>query len=176
MAAELPFGPVYAMQLATSYMNLALPSNFARMAVNIRFFQRLGVPPASAVTSGAIDSFAGTILQAILLVLLLIFSQSDLSVDFNIPTEGAKKLLFILIGLAVMNILVFTLVGRLRRMISSRVRKWWPRGACDPGVAARLAQAGDGGGRQPRHRGAVRDRAGMIARAWARTSRWPTCW
>ncbi len=127
VAAELPFGPVYAMQLATSYMNLALPSNFARMAVNIRFFQRLGVPPASAVTSGAIDSFAGNVLQAILLVLLLIFSQSDVSVDFNIPTEGAKKLLFILVALAVINILVFTLVGRLRRQITSRVRKWWPQ-------------------------------------------------
>ncbi len=127
VAAELPFGPVYAMQLATSYMNLALPSNFARMAVNIRFFQRLGVPPASAVTSGAIDSFAGNVLQAILLVLLLIFSQSDVSVDFNIPTEGAKKLLFILVALAVINILVFTLVPRLRRQITSRVHKWWPQ-------------------------------------------------
>jgi uncharacterized membrane protein YbhN (UPF0104 family)/tRNA A-37 threonylcarbamoyl transferase component Bud32 len=126
VAADLPFGPVYAMQLATSYMNLALPSNFARMAVNIRFFQRLGVPPAAAVTSGAIDSFAGTILQAVLLVLLLIFSQSDLSVDFDVPTEGAKKLAFVLIGLAVVSILTFTCVGRLRRMISSRVRKWWP--------------------------------------------------
>ena len=57
----------------------------------------------------------------------MIFSQSDLSVDFNIPTEGAKKLLFILIALAIINILVFTLVGRLRRQITSRVRKWWPQ-------------------------------------------------
>ena len=45
-------GPVYAMQLATGYLNLALPSNLARMAINIRFFQRQGVPPATAVTAG----------------------------------------------------------------------------------------------------------------------------
>ena len=90
VAAELPFGPVYAMQLATSYMNLALPSNFARMAVNIRFFQRLGVPPAAAVTSGAIDSFAGTILQALLLIVLLVFSSADLALDADVPDRGRQ--------------------------------------------------------------------------------------
>src|SRR4029078_965766 len=36
----LPYGPVYAMQLATGYLNLALPSSLARMPVNIRFFHR----------------------------------------------------------------------------------------------------------------------------------------
>ena len=144
VAAELPFGPVYAMQLATSYMNLALPSNFARMAVNIRFFQRLGVPPAAAVTSGAIDSFANTILQAVLLVLLLIFSQSDVPVDFDVPTEGAKKLAFVLVGLLVVSILTFTCVGRLRRMISSRRSEVVAGGSRDARVAARLAQVRHG--------------------------------
>ena len=42
--ARLAFRPVYVMQLATGYMNLALPSSLARMAVNIRFFQRQGIP------------------------------------------------------------------------------------------------------------------------------------
>jgi hypothetical protein len=53
---RLAFRPVYVMQLATSYMNLALPSSLARMAINIRFFQRQGIPPTAAVTAGAIDS------------------------------------------------------------------------------------------------------------------------
>ena len=55
------------MQLATGYMNVALPSNLARMAVNIRFFQRQGLSPPTAVAAGAIDSFASTVLQAVLL-------------------------------------------------------------------------------------------------------------
>src|SRR5262249_33525165 len=46
--AELPFAPVYVMQLATGYMNVALPSNLARMAVNVRFFQRQGLTPPTA--------------------------------------------------------------------------------------------------------------------------------
>ncbi len=38
----LPLGPVYALQLAVSYVNLAIPTSAARIAVNIRFFQRQG--------------------------------------------------------------------------------------------------------------------------------------
>ena len=62
--SSMPFGPVYAMQLATGYMNVALPSNLARMAVNVRFFQRQGLTAPTAVASGVIDSFASTIVQA----------------------------------------------------------------------------------------------------------------
>ena len=76
--SSMPFGPVYAMQLATGYMNVALPSNLARMAVNIRFFQRQGLTAPTAVASGVIDSFAGTIVQGVLLGILLIFSESSL--------------------------------------------------------------------------------------------------
>jgi hypothetical protein len=68
---SLPFGPVYTMQLAMGYMNVALPSNLARMAVNIRFFQRQGLSAPIAVASGAIDSFVGTVVQAVLLGILL---------------------------------------------------------------------------------------------------------
>ena len=40
----LPLGPVYALQLAISYVNLAIPTAAARIAVNVRFFQRQGLP------------------------------------------------------------------------------------------------------------------------------------
>lgn len=124
--APLPLGPVYAMQLATGYMNLALPSNLARMAVNIRFFQRQGLSAPTAVASGAIDSFASTIVQAILLMLLLTFSESSLEVSLPLPDSGTRTLLWILIGVVVVSALVLTLVPRLRRGISGQVRRWWP--------------------------------------------------
>ena len=89
---RLPLGPVYAMQLAMSYMNVALPSNLARMAVNIRFFQRQGLSAPTAVASGAIDSFASTVVQALLLALLLIFSESSLALDLPFPSGGVRTL------------------------------------------------------------------------------------
>ena len=41
----LPLGPLTALQFAICYINLAIPSTAARVAVNIRFFQRFGVDP-----------------------------------------------------------------------------------------------------------------------------------
>ena len=79
--ARLPFVPVYIMQLATSFMNVALPSAAARMALTVRFFQRQGLAPATAVMSGLVDSFVGNVVQAILLVCLLLFSSLSLDLD-----------------------------------------------------------------------------------------------
>ena len=122
----LPLGPVYAMQLATGYMNLALPSNLARMAVNVRFFQRQGLSAPTAVASGAIDSFASNVVQAVLLVLLLVFSESSLDVSLPPPSGGTRTLLWILIGAVLLSALAIALVPRLRRRISEQVRRWWP--------------------------------------------------
>ena len=117
---RLPFGPVYVMQLATSYMNLALPSSVARMAVSVRFFQRQGVAPAIAVTSGAIDSFTNTFVQVLLLVLLLIFSSATLTLDLSSPSSSdVTHLLFLLIGLLVVVILAVLLLPPGRRAITA---------------------------------------------------------
>jgi len=123
---RLPLGPVYAMQLAMSYMNVALPSNLARMAVNIRFFQRQGLSAPTAVASGAIDSFASTVVQALLLALLLIFSESSLALDLPFPSGGVRTLLWLLAGALVASILTLVLVRRLRELIADLVRRWWP--------------------------------------------------
>jgi uncharacterized membrane protein YbhN (UPF0104 family) len=123
---RLVFGPVYAMQLASSYMNLAVPSSLARMAVSVRFFQRQGLSPAVAVASGAIDSLANTAVQLVLIVLLLLFSQATLSLDLNAPTGDVDNLIWIVLGLLALSLLVAALVGRLRRAIVGRIRGWWP--------------------------------------------------
>jgi len=122
----LPFGPVYTMQLAMGYMNLALPSNLARMAVNIRFFQRQGLSPPIAIASGAIDSFVGTAVQALLLGILLIFSESTVALDLPAPSGGTQTLIWILAGLVIGSVLVLALVRRLRRLIVDQARRWWP--------------------------------------------------
>lgn len=123
--APLPFGPVYAMQLATSYMNVALPSNLARMAINIRFFQRQGLSAPTAVASGTIDSFASTVIQALLLALLLVFSESSLALDVPLPSLDAR-LLWVLAALVAGSLAALVLVGRIRRTIVDQVRRWWP--------------------------------------------------
>jgi len=123
---SLPFGPVYTMQLAMGYMNLALPSNLARMAVNIRFFQRQGLSAPIAVASGAIDSFVGTVVQAVLLGILLIFSESTLALDLPFPSGDSRRLMWSLVAVVVASVLVLVVVSRIRRLIAGQVRRWWP--------------------------------------------------
>ncbi len=133
--ARLQFGPVYAMQLATSFMNLALPSAAARMAISVRFFQRNGVAPATAVTSGLIDSLVGNVIQAVLLVLLLLFSPAaldaipagDTSSSSSSSSGGTDfSLIALIVVLVVLVVLAFLVVPRLRRLAVSRLRAWWP--------------------------------------------------
>ncbi len=124
--SRLPFLPVYVMQLATSYLNLALPSNFARMALNIRFFQRQGMAPATVVTAGVIDSFASTVAQILLLVTLLLFSASSLELDFEMPSGLPVLALVVVVALVVAALVALWLVRRVREAIVERARLWWP--------------------------------------------------
>jgi len=123
---RIPFVPVYAMQLATGYLNLALPSNLARMTINIRFFQRHGVPPATAVTAGAIDSFVSTIAQAVLLAVLLLFSEASLDFGLETPSGPPTRALLAVVAIGLVGVAIFVLVRRLREAIAERVRRWWP--------------------------------------------------
>ena len=122
----LPLGPVYVMQLATGYMNVALPSNLARMAMSIRFFQRQGISAPIAVASGVIDSVASTIVQAALLGLLLIFSESSLFLDLPTPSGDTLRLVWILAAVLAGTVIVLVALARVRRAIASQVRRWWP--------------------------------------------------
>ena len=124
--AQLPFGPVYAMQLATGYMNVALPANLARLAVNIRFFQRQGLSSTIAVASGAIDSFVSTVIQAILLAFLLVFSTATVQLDVGLPAGDPRRLLWLLAAIVVVAVAVLVTVPRLRNAIRERFSQWWP--------------------------------------------------
>lgn len=116
----LPLGPVYALQLAVSYVNLAVPTSAARVAVNIRFLQRHGVPTGSAFAVGAIDGFASFVTQSILLVALLLLGSASLDVNLSAAMPG--RLLAILVGVVLLTALVIVLIPNLRRRIGEWVR------------------------------------------------------
>ncbi len=129
--ARLPFLPVYILQLATSFMNIALPSAAARMALTVRFFQRQGLAPATAVMSGLVDSFVGNVVQAILLVSLLLFSSLSLDLDSsssNSSSSGDENhwLIALIVVVFVACIVALLVSRRLRQLVMGRLRSWWP--------------------------------------------------
>jgi uncharacterized membrane protein YbhN (UPF0104 family) len=119
----LPLGPVYALQLAISYVNLAIPTAAARIAVNIRFFQRQGVAPAAAVATGALDGVSGFIVQAALLGSLLLFSSMSLDVDVSGPSSSALQIVAIVGIVAAVAVLAILVVTPLRRFVLGWVRR-----------------------------------------------------
>jgi uncharacterized membrane protein YbhN (UPF0104 family) len=127
---DVPFGPVYVLQLATGYLNLAVPSGIGRIAVNIRFFQLNGVEPPVAVTAGAIDSVMGTVMQVALLLSVLVFSEATLTLDFTLPsTPGIEHVLAFLVAVGILVLLLLTLrIGRApRARMRAAVGRWLPQ-------------------------------------------------
>ena len=125
--AQVPFGPVYTLQLATSYMNLALPTSLATMGIAVRFFQRQGVPPAAAVTSSTVNSVVNNAVQGVMLVALLAFSSVTLNLDIGAPSaSGATHILFVLLAIAVIAAVVLGHPGKARAWLQQHWNRWWP--------------------------------------------------
>jgi uncharacterized membrane protein YbhN (UPF0104 family)/tRNA A-37 threonylcarbamoyl transferase component Bud32 len=117
----LPLGPVYTLQLAISYINLAVPSSAARLAVNVRFFQRQGVPSGSAVAVGAVDSVAGFVVQVSLLASILLFSNVSLDLQLEPDTSGRSGgLLAALVLVAIVAGGAVLVVGPWRRAVVAK--------------------------------------------------------
>ena len=85
------YGPLVLLQFGISFINLVLPSTAARVAVNIRFFQRQGIPPASAVSIGVIDSLGGFAVQLLILASVLLFGFGDVHLDMPADSRPRRR-------------------------------------------------------------------------------------
>ncbi|HRW37485.1 MAG: flippase-like domain-containing protein [Acidimicrobiales bacterium] len=111
--APVPLGRVTRLQFATSFVNLAVPSTAARVAVSIRFFQRSGATPAGALSAGALDSVSGFIAQVGLLVGLLLAGIGSLGWNGDLATPATDRvdlyrvvgILLLLVALALVALL-----------------------------------------------------------------------
>jgi len=125
--AQLPFLPVYMMQLAAGYLNLAAPTPAAETALKVRFYQRQGVPPATSVVSGLLDTLIGNLAQAMLLGSLLLFTGLTVHLQTNRSSGGGKHTVLIVLAIACVLVVVALLISRrLRELVFGKIRGWWP--------------------------------------------------
>jgi uncharacterized protein (TIRG00374 family) len=119
----LPLGVVTIEQFAVGFINLAVPSTAARMAMNMRFAQRLGLAPTSAVTLGGLTGLAGFAVQLVLLFLLIV--PGDNSVDWSsLQFSGTVfKLLVLALVVGVGAMAVVAIVPKWRAKALDRVRE-----------------------------------------------------
>ncbi len=120
--SPVPLKPLYMLQLAQSYIGLTIPTSAARIAVSVRFFQRHGLKSGAALAVGAVDGFAGFLVQVMLLVGILVFTPRSLELDVDAATAPWHLLLVVVLaGLAV--ILVVLAVPRWRRPLFAWIRQ-----------------------------------------------------
>jgi uncharacterized membrane protein YbhN (UPF0104 family) len=122
--APLPLGPTIALQFATCYINLTVPSSAGRVALTTRYFQRNGVTTMTALAAGFIDTLAQTIIQITLFILIFFASDVDLAVSLDTDElSGFATIALLALAGIVVAILVVALVPSVRRRVLAPVSK-----------------------------------------------------
>jgi len=139
---RLPFWPSVLTQLASSFVNRVSPANVGGMALNVRYLQRCGVDPGSAVAAVGLNSLAGGVVHVVLLVVFFSWSGTALTNAFHLPS-GSKLLLVLAILTAIVGAVLATRWGRRKVLapvltgIRAAVRDLG-RLACEPAKLTRL--------------------------------------
>jgi uncharacterized protein (TIRG00374 family) len=121
----IPYGPPLLMQFAVTFISLVFPGTVARMALNVRFFQRQGIAPASAVSIGLIENFGGYVVQVVIILAAVIFGLGDIHVDLEAANQRDGSLLYVLVavvGAVIVAAIVAVVVPRIRRRVLERLR------------------------------------------------------
>lgn len=121
----LPFVPLLAEQFANNFTGL-IGGTVANTALVIRFFQKQGLAVAVAASSGVVNSLANGIVEVVLILLAVVFTDfSFSSAKMGGSTSDIET--YVLIGIVVIGLVVTVLVlapklrATLRRIVGPQV-------------------------------------------------------
>ncbi|MFI6505594.1 flippase-like domain-containing protein [Nonomuraea typhae] len=113
----LPLWRTVMVQFASSFVKLVAPPAVGAVAINTRYLQKRGIPPASAVASVGASQLVMLIAHISLLLLFAYITGSATATSFT-PSRG---LVLALLAVAVLIVVVLG-VPPLRRMLTKRLR------------------------------------------------------
>ena len=118
----LVFGPVLLLQFAIQFLALAVPSAASRIALNIRFFRGVGLTPTEALAVGAVDSFAGFVIEALIVLIVLVSGTASLDLGLEIPEVeiSARAVALVTLVVAIV-ILALLALSKVRTLVRARV-------------------------------------------------------
>lgn len=126
VATTLPLRPVTVVQFAQAFTGL-VGGTAGNATLSIRFFQKQGLPPTLAVSSGVLNSAAGFVVQIVLVVTGLLVTGS--SFDLDSDDSGPPGWLYALVIAAAVAVVLVALVPRLRRrakeLLAHQIREAW---------------------------------------------------
>ncbi len=122
VTAPVPTAPTTLLQSAKTFVGLAVPTVAGRVAMDVRYLQKLGVPTSVALAQGPLIGFVGFLAE----VTLLILSAFTLSGTFDTDSldAGNMGLILLLVVVAVIaGIVVVFAVPALRRRVMGPLRE-----------------------------------------------------
>jgi uncharacterized membrane protein YbhN (UPF0104 family)/tRNA A-37 threonylcarbamoyl transferase component Bud32 len=124
----VPYGRLSLLEFAITFVNLAVPSTAARVAVNIRFFQRNGLDRTTAIGVGGLDSVAGFVAQIGLIIAIVGFGLGslNLNVSASAPDFDGTLILVLVVVLAIA-VAVVAFTPKFREPILSVIEVTWTK-------------------------------------------------
>jgi uncharacterized membrane protein YbhN (UPF0104 family) len=104
-------------QFAASFATLVSPPTLGAVAVNARYLNRSGLPPAAAAATVGVSQVAAFTMHVFLMLLVAIAAGTQADLQFN-PPRGV----IIGVGIAAMIIGGLASIAHVRRWLASRIR------------------------------------------------------
>lgn len=123
VAQPVPFGPTMQFQYATSYIGLAVPSDAGRIAMTIRYLQKLGVSTRTAVGQGPFTTVLGYVIDLFLLLVTIRVVGTSLELPDDADFSGFTTVLVVVAVLLVGGVVLVLALPSLRRRIVPAVRE-----------------------------------------------------
>ena len=118
----LPLLPCVVLQAAIRFITLTVPSAAGRIAMNVRFLQRMGASTPEAVAAGAVDDVSEKVVKAVLVLATLPFVSVDIDTSrFASGGTDARLIGAIAVALAI-GVAVTFAVPSLRAKALPRLR------------------------------------------------------
>ena len=131
-SSPLRYGPVAILQYAIQFIAVALPATAARLALDVRFFQRFGVAAAGAISIGLIDSVGGFAVQVLLIALIALTALPGLTAPLRGTSTStasagsglsALQVVLILVAVIALAAALTWLIPSARRRVTSAIPK-----------------------------------------------------
>jgi uncharacterized protein (TIRG00374 family) len=118
----VPIGVTTVEQFAIGFVNIAVPSAAGRIAVNIRYFEKLGISAVTSTTTGAITGFLGFIAQALLVVVTIVIGAGSIDLTQLQGGGDVTRLLAMAVAIFVGAVIVVALVPTWRQWAEDKLR------------------------------------------------------
>ena len=144
VAQPIPMKPTVQLESAIKFIQLAIGGAAGRLATNVTYLKKFGVPTTDAVTQGGVDSFSGFLLQAVIILAAVLFGSVDLIPDDASVDINWAMVLALIAFAVVVSALMFRFIPAIRKHIVPPVSQMWDglkTLARDPGRLVQLFAA-----------------------------------